>query len=47
MDFLRHHMEKGLTIMQWADKLRTELNITAKANCALTTEQGYKAYSMG
>ena len=40
-------MEKGLTIMQWADKLRTELNITAKADCALTTEQGYKACYMG
>ena len=41
-------MEKGLTIMQWADKLRTELNITAKANCALfTISQVIKAYSMG
>ena len=43
--------------MQWSAKLRTEQNRTEQnrteqnrteqANCALTTEQGYKAYSVG
>ena len=37
MDFLRHYMEKGLIIMQWSAKLRTE-----QANCAFTTEMDIK-----
>ena len=42
MDFLRHYMEKGLIIMQWSAKLRTEQNRTEQANCAFTTEMDIK-----